>query len=319
MAFHYDVNNAAITGPQAVFKLKTLLVAAGWVVRSSGDSLSAFSSSGDVITSGNTGAGGLGNGTAWFVIEMPTMNGVNRQLMFERSNDTSWVIKYSYSAHFSGGSASVPATATDSISLSNGFSIFPGNSTYRWNAAADDAAPYGFWASQFAIGGGNPNGCICMFPLNQTDPSDADPYVFYISIVTSTFSAGSDLAGGGNGLAAYFRKGLTGERFNSAFTSGVPTWCFSFYNGSSTIPNNVGPNPHNGNDDVFDIPVGSPGQVISGEARWPGGFKGMCSFMKWNGSSRTTGDTLSISSPGAKDRIVYRDVNLPWNGSTPTI
>ncbi|HVI42660.1 MAG TPA: hypothetical protein VM577_18570 [Anaerovoracaceae bacterium] len=316
MSFVFDVNNSTITGAQAMFKLKTLLVSAGWVVKSSGDGLSAFSSSSDIISSGSGGANGLANTTAWFRIQMPLANSVRREFMIQRNNaNTNWIIKYSYSANFTGGSPSATAspTATDSQTLQNGGgAFFSTDSTYRWNAAADNAAPYGFWMGCFPTGGGSPSGgAFCLFPMDSgTFPvADIDPYAIYSSN-TSSFIV-SDFQ---SNTKAWIRKGLSNETFVSVGACEVLSSNVVIFPGTSGSTG-VGPNPHDGYDNVIAIPFGAYGLTTP----WPLGLKGISSFVKWNGSNRTTGDTLSIASSGAKDRITYKDVNLPWNGSTPTI
>ncbi len=47
------------------------------------------------------------------------------------------------------------------------------------------------------------------------------------------------------------------------------------------------------------------------------GIKGISSVMRWNGVSRSCGDTLTLVT--TNDRIVYGDVNLPWDGSAPVV
>lgn len=309
MSFVFDVNNAAMTGATAMFKLKELLKTAGWTTASSGDGLSAFSSSSDIISSGNSGANGFANTSAWVVMQMPSANSVNRQLMFQRgTTNLIWTIKYSYSTHFTGGvpSATVPGAATDSQTLFNNVTLFPADSSYRFNAGADNATPYGYWSGTFPTGGGNPNNGHCMFPLTvDSDSLDVDPYVFYLS--ASGSFANTDLVS----MEGFMRKGQTQEKFQTNF-GGMRL----VQPGVATIfPAGVSTNPHTGNDDSIDIPVG----ISSLSTFFPHGFKGTMSVCRWNGASRTTGDTLSLASPGAKDRIVYKDTNLPWNGSTPTV
>jgi hypothetical protein len=311
MSYVFDVNNSAVTGAQAMYKFKELLKTAGWVVKSSGDGLSAFSSTTDIITSGSSGANGFANSNAWVRIQMPIANGVHREFILQRSSSNIlWTILYSYSVGFIGGSpsATIAPTATDSKTINPG-SFFTTDSTYRLNIAADNAAPYGFWMGCFPIGGGSPSGgAFCLLPIYSNATQDVDPYVIYAES-SSSFTISSSLINTPN---TWYRKGLSGELFQ--IVSACKLICVND-SGNSCFPSGVGVNPHNGNDDVIDIPFSSS-PATSG-ILWPYGFKGLCSFMKWNGSSRTTGDTLSLA--GSKDRIIYRDVNLPWNGSSVLI
>lgn len=310
MTYSFDVNNAAMTSAQAFYKIKVLWLSKGWTVLSSSDG-TTFSSNSDLITSGNTGAGGLGNANAWFRIKMPFFNSASREFTVKRTNSTDWIVNYSYSAGFvTGGSATVTPTAIDQASLVSG-AFFPADSGYRFNAAVGDASDgYGFWMGCFPVGGGVPSGGnFCMVPmLNGTYSSgDVDPFVFYIHTTATAAFLASSLTGN---CKTWFRKGLSNESFLTM------NGCAYFNTaGVQFVPNNANVNPHNGKDDIFSIPYG----LTSGISSYPGGFKGIGNLIMWNGTTRTTGDTISTTGAGSKDRIVYRDVNLPWNGSTPTV
>lgn len=308
MTFLFDVNNVAMTGPAAMFKMKTLMVSAGWVVKSSGDGLAAFSSTGDVITTGAAGAGGWANTSAWVRIQMPSANGVTRELILQRNaTNLIWTIRYSYSAGFTGGSpsATVLPTATDSASIFANTTLFAADNSYRFNAAVDNAAPYGFWMGAFPIGGGNPSGgAFVMTPLTFTAAEDIDPYVFYVSGGGSAYLATDMFA-----LKSWIIKGDINETFQSI---GAVRYFQNDGTGVFSIPSGIGTNPHTANDDVFPIPMGWNTQNL-----WPSGWKGFSTILKWNGPAKTTGDTLSIST--TRDRIIYRECNLPWDGSVPTV
>lgn len=318
MAYSFDVNNSTMTGPAAIFKLKELLKSVGWTVKSSSDG-TTYNSTGDQITTGSSGAGGLANNSAWFRIQMPSVSVIfpaNREFVFQRnSTNVLWTIRYSYSAGFTGGTpnATTLPTATDQQTLFNG-TFFAADSSYRYNAAAGGASEgYSFWSGCFPSGGGNPSGgALCFMEMQSGSYSslDADPYVIYCDANVAAFQTARIQASS----SCWFRKGLTNESFT---TVGAGTYINAT---NAVFPNNADSNPHNGNDDTVSIPfigmVRVPTTVL---LEYPAGWKGLCDVMRWNGTSRTTGDTLSVSSAGAKDRIVYRDVNLPWNGSTPTV
>ena len=59
-----------------LFRMKELLVNAGWKVMMSGDGLSLYSATGDVITSPGDGAGGMDNPRAWYRLQSPGPIGV---------------------------------------------------------------------------------------------------------------------------------------------------------------------------------------------------------------------------------------------------
>ncbi len=90
MAFTFNLNLVPTSFADAVFTLKTQLKAAGWVHQASGDGLAAFSTTpgnvNDQITSGGSGANGMDNARAWFVLQQP--GGGPRQLCFQRGGST---------------------------------------------------------------------------------------------------------------------------------------------------------------------------------------------------------------------------------------
>ena len=88
------------TGANFVYQFKTLLKSVGWTVNRSSDS-STYNSSGDQISSGSSGAGGLANTNAWFIISHP-LSGSQRSFCFQRGSTNSlWRIKYSFSSRLS--------------------------------------------------------------------------------------------------------------------------------------------------------------------------------------------------------------------------
>src|SRR3990172_4448991 len=165
MSFIFN-HSTPTTGAVAVYELKELLVDAGWTVKSSGDGIGAYSSSGDVITSGlDVVSGGLGNEYAWFRIKEPTGTGAHkREFTFQRGGGVYdangyWRIKYSHEDTFTGapiggGSSdtdTTPSATDEAIIVGNGddatpiaIVIFPADGCYRWNIGADNAANYGW-------------------------------------------------------------------------------------------------------------------------------------------------------------------------------
>ena len=305
MAYVFDVNTpTSLTGPQCFYKLKTLLVSAGWTVKSSGDGLSSYNSSGDTITSGSSGANGYGNTSAWVRLQSPGGAGT-RELTIQRgSSNVIWTIKYSATAGFTGGApnATTTPTATDSQNLANAATIMPTDSTYRWNAGADNASPYGFWMGTFAAGGELTTslGGFMMDPLlaGSYPAADNDPVVFYIS-TTSAWSATttSDNLG-------YLKKGLGGEGFVNIpwLRYRLPGLVLTF------APSTVGSNPYNSKNDGFPIIYARPTTAVA-----PQGFKGVSSVARWHGPRSAIPTLLTVST--TNDRIVLGDVILPWNGS----
>ncbi|HVI42659.1 MAG TPA: hypothetical protein VM577_18565, partial [Anaerovoracaceae bacterium] len=175
MTLLYDVNTVPTTGSKAGFQLKTLMKSAGWVVKSSGDGLSAFSSSTDILTSGNSGANGLGNSNAWFRIQSPLL----KEFVFQVSSDTAWKIKYSAQSLFTGGSpsATVFPTAADEqylLGTSGGFATwFNTNNGYRYYMCANNSDGYGVFATGLNVGNTSSSGSTGSFLY---DPMQAGSY-----------------------------------------------------------------------------------------------------------------------------------------------
>lgn len=143
------------TGPQAVFALKQWLTSTHggtkfWTVTRSGDGTTG--GSGDYITHSGSGAGGLNNNDAWFVLRDPDGN---REILFQRSSSGSayWKLLYSKGCMFTGGTGSSRATATDEKSwlklrAAGPSSIFTGSSFYCHVCCEGDTPDgdvYPFW------------------------------------------------------------------------------------------------------------------------------------------------------------------------------
>lgn len=307
MSFIYTKNISNTTGAAGWYHLKELLKTAGWTVMSSSDG-TTYSSSSDVITTGSSGAGGMNNTSAWFRIQMPAANGVTREFTFQRTGSSlTATIKYSFSAGFIGGSpnATTTPTATDEQTVSSG-TIWAADNTFHLNLAADNASPYGFWMGIILNGNTNSanTGGMLFEPMIGGPSSDPDPYVIYVE----------DSAGGsswteakviGVTAKAWFYKGLSYETFTGLggcqmFGSAV---CF---------PLKAGSNPYTFKDEIG--PILWARKVTNSSIL---GIKGFGTVMKWNGTKKISGSTLTVSTD--KDRIVLADVNFPWDGTLPVI
>lgn len=328
MAYVFTLNVTPSTGAVNMFNLKTALKAQGWTVPRSSDG-TTYNSTGDQITTGASGAGGMANNSAWFVIQAPAGG---RQLCIQRATaNTTWWVRYSFSAGFTGGSpaATVAPTATDQQNLAGtsvtGIAIFPTDNTYRTQTIVDSASPYGWLQFTYAVGGGIITSIFMMDPITSIS-SDADPYVFICNA-----SAGLPTMPGNNGnvqqsafsrpdstipasgiLGGYLKKGLAGEGFVSLSIM----YYYAFINGSTVtnyIPFTLGTDPNNGKDDIFPALYGR-----SSNSTVPIGYKGMSTLLQWTAVSRTTGDLLSISTTG--DRFVMQGCLVcPWNNTVPTL
>lgn len=150
-------------------KLLTTHAGTNWTCETSGDGLSAYSASGDVFTSSGSGANGLANTDAWFVLRDP---GGRREIMVQRhNNDSQWRLLYSALDKFTGGtpSATVAPTATDEQGWNNGplttdqWVFFTG--PYITHIGCEDSADgntYPFWMLSRIQGTGATGGFMMM-------------------------------------------------------------------------------------------------------------------------------------------------------------
>lgn len=329
MIYTYDGTNsscnlttaAVINCCDMLFYLKQTLKQAGWTVTRSSDGLT-LNSTGDQITGYGTGAGGMNNASAWFVVKAPgAVAGSTRQFLFQRPSSNANCISmwYSQSAGFTGGAAATAPTATDSQLILN-TTGFSNNALYRYSIAADNAAPYGFYMFNFTTSTGTPTGIIVYDPLesNAYDPTDTDPYIIYApsnnggyqSSPGTTSSLTSETLNTGLGAVSWYRKGSADQSFGL-------TTALEYQSAGIAIPGGLSTNPYTSNDEIFPILFARRNALLSGG---PVGYKGISSIMKWVGTTgRSTGDTISVSSATSKEYIIYANIALPWNGTTPTI
>lgn len=162
------------TGPESIFELKQWLTTGHggtkfWTVTMSGDGLSAYSGTGDVITHSGTGANGLNNANAWFVLKDPDSN---REIIFHRAtNHYTWNFFYLRGASFSGGAAATPATHANKKSWMNARAAgpilcFPTSGSWYFHICCEGDTPegnvYPFWAIGRVSGSGLPAAAFIM-------------------------------------------------------------------------------------------------------------------------------------------------------------
>lgn len=301
-----------MTGAETVFKLKTLMKSVGWTVKASSDA-STYNSTGDQITTSTSGTGGMANNRAWFRIQSP--DGI-REFTIQRNNsgnNTTWRVKYSALAKFTGGSpgtTQTPSATDENILLGGGTDAAPSygtwfatDNTYRLHMAANSSDGYGIWlAALKPLGGRTSNGITTgafMFdPLKSGSypVEDVEPYVIYLP--TSSGWAGSITTG----INAYLKKGLAGEGFV------FMPWLKILVGSNDAFTGGISSNVHDGLDYSIDVLYGRQSSLSA-----PVGFKGTSSILKWNPNPRYIPSLLTINS--SKDRICIGDFNLPWNGT----
>lgn len=311
MAFQYSVNNTPATGSVAIFLLMQNLIAAGWTVLGSSDG-TTYNPSGNVITSGSSGAGGFGNADAWFRIQCPVANGATREFTFQHSgaSNATLRIKYSMAAGFIGGSPSAtetPSAGDQEIILGGGSdssptfaTALPADGTYRFHTAAGDiSVGYGFYYITLTTGTTTTNYSMVMETLQSSTFTSGDPDP---TIIYPPNNAG-------------FPPNTYGEWFS--WYAPTPTWTtpqLCGIGGAPAFPGGAGSNPNTSKEDGVPIPV-----VRDSGQSAPFGWKGFLSMSVWAGVTVTNMSTIDTITTGSKDRIYYSNLWLPWNGSNPTI
>lgn len=160
MAKFHTVNQLPLTGPLAMFSVKTTLVAAGWTVTKSGDGLALYSASGDIITGGGAVAGGLGTTRAYFTV---TDAATKVCLSFQTISNTTYRVKYSETGVMAGGSpnSTTVGSATDEQVLYGagtdaspaGTQMLHTDNLYRFHVVANSTAQAGSGTYPFWFGG----------------------------------------------------------------------------------------------------------------------------------------------------------------------
>jgi len=320
MAFTFTKSTPA-TGAVAWYEFKEQLKSSGWTVESSSDG-TTYNSSGDQISSGSSGANGFANTNAWVRLRSPVGAGGAEFVIQRGTGNTVWRLKYSMTAGFTGGSpgATQVPSATDEVLLwGTGTDASPSfgtlmttDNTYRWNVGADGAAPYGFWAGAFPNGGGNPTTGFVYDPLTATEATDGHTYAIYVSGSSPFASSGALSTESFGATSNYLWSSVPKVSPTGSDWTFFSAMCLFVQTGAQlVIPTNTPVNPITSNDQMFPIVLARRSALATP------GYKGATTIMRWQSPDRTTGDTLTVSS--TRDRIIYRNVSLPWDGSVPTV
>jgi len=303
------------TGAVAIFELITLLLAAGWVITRWSDATTYTDATGAPLSanpygSGGSGAGNLGNTSAWFTVRASDSS---REWLFQReANDQTWTISRSKSGFIVGGDATTPSTSTDSTDIYTNAAFFsapPG----RLFVSADDANGYGWRLMVMNTGGGNVRTLIADEPLDAPDPADTDPYL-WMGYYDPT---GLGLYNSSEQLCTYvYAAGRVYKRFTGVGSNQrVSLLALTAYgSGLGAPPQNVscGGLPSTFNEVPLPIPVSLVGT--------PSATTGWCGFtrtLRWaTVRDRANGQTLD----GAPSYWLYAaGLWLPWDSSTPAL
>lgn len=312
MAFSQWINgNIPLTGAVAMWDVISMLIAAGATKVADSDG-TTYSAVGTRVTSGASGAQGLGNTSAWVRLLMPG----GREFTIQRgATNTQWRIKYSASATFVGGSpgaTQTPSATDEAIRCGGGsdaspsyLSIFSADAGYKLYGGAGGATD-GWWFVTVFIAGGTQSAGMFFDPLSSSTTDDGDACVIGVSISGSVFSqttlTSNSVTASSGGVMGWLKYGISGAGYVA-----IPALTVND-GGGAMWPNAAGANPHTAKDALELIQYGRKSSLTA-----PTGPKGISKFVAWNASTRSSLETYSIDS--TRDRITFSDINLPWNGA----
>lgn len=302
-------------GTVAIHELLTALLAAGGTVKAWSDATtltSGVSLTTNPYAAATSGAGNLGNTSAWFRVAAP---GGSREWLFQRgSGDATWTVSRSI-AGFTGGTpnATTAGTATDATALFSAATLFsatPG----RMFISCDDASPYGFTMFCITLGGGNVLTFLADEPLLATSiaTEDTDPYL-WVGYYNST--------GLGTGAFALNNSStMVGQkRWVGAGSNARVTYMFYAMPGitqtappQNTSTGQFGPTPVGGKEVPLRIPV-----ARNDTAAATTGWCGFTNRHRWSTvGGRANGDKLV---DGSSHWLYAAGCWVPWDSSTPTL
>jgi hypothetical protein len=323
MAFTFDVNTIPATGAVCIFKLRTALLVQLWTSQKDSDG-TTYSSGGTQLTSGGSGANGLGNTNAWFVVRDPNST---RSFCWQRgTTNLLWRVKYSASAGFVGGSPAatqVPSATDEQIVTGGGTdaaptftSIFTTDGSMRFNVVAGDATVgYGFLYNAFTSGSPSLTVygfCLDVMATGSYPASDTDPAIVYATPVSGSTSAwGTDMTTNVTSTHAWLSttwQGITGVTYQDPSSTAVVA-------PASVAGQGTGTNPFSGEDAGLPLPFARAAAHVGG----PSGFKGFGSLLRWSSTVRANGDTISNTGASSRDKMWMNGCRLPWDGSIPIL
>lgn len=315
MAINTSVTSPA-NGTAAVNTLLTTIIGAGGLVKAWSDGttlVSGVSLSSNPYGGSGSGAGNMGNTSAWFRVQDA---GAAREWLFQRgASDTSWTVSRTIAGTpFTGGSPSgstvgTSAAATALFSAASLWSSTPG----RLFISADTASAYGWFTWAQTIGGGNVLTILGDEPLasGTYEASDTDPYL-WIGYYNAT---GLSAAGGFQPQLASTAQAY--KRFVAA-SSNQRVLFASITDGNSGIAPPTSTTSH-----IGQTPSGKErprriGICRTGASSTSTGDCGDTARLRWSTvGGRANGQTLT---DGSGNYWCYcAGVWVPWDSSSPSL
>lgn len=329
-----DSHTTPATSCVGMYTARQLIIASAGATTVKDSDATTYSSSGAQLTTGASGAGGLGNDRAWFIVQMP--GGVQWCFQVVSAASITWRVKVSISAGFvTSPGATVTPSASDELVIHGGGTdasptgaqLFPTDGSYRLEVVAEST--YGGWTIQaFPVGGGSTRTLIQHDPLEPGSyptgtNTDAAPWVFrcayHASNVLLDFSGSSYIAG--YATASYTASsGLYVKRCQHGTGSAAwrPVGMLQYYLsgiGSMSASNGsgeLGTEPYNASETplpVFYARRGTQGGVVGKSTQV------QCATVI---TSRASGDVLSQAGTPTTYQQRVDTGWVPWAGTTVT-
>lgn len=314
MPLIHNVNVATTSGAKNVFTILETLLDAGWTVSCSSDGTN-YNPSGNQISSSGSGAGGLNNDYAWFVVRDP---GGRREYAFQRGTSANaWRVSFSESARFTEDSPNetIVPTADDAKPLiGSGTEASPIFSTQwllaspsgRVHVVATDEPEgdvYWFWMIGTAAGTGATQGVLLVdaCAAGSYPAADVSPVVHVSNPGTATTFRNTVMSA--TQWRFWTRYGLLGETWRTSTHPLMPPGGGSYVFG---LTSTGGANEYSGEDDYVDAFYGYAATLSVG------GYKGRTSEMiRVSSIVRAFPHTCNISS-SIESRVYFEGFLLRW-------
>lgn len=339
------------TGAACMFDFKEFAKANGWTVPRSSDGIT-YNPSGDQITTGAAGAGGMANNYAWFELRCPA--GL-RSLVFQRiTTNLLWRVKYEGpGSGFTGGTptATRVPTATREVvvrgggtdAAPTGYTLHTTDGTYRAIFTCDDEPSSDRLGAGYFLSMATALTASDAFRTNITiEPLDDRSFVEADSLSAPTVGDADPVilvVGLGTGNSLAWSLVDTSTAWGSAVLTNSPVfgWYKFAYAGAAfvnlgaarpatnfsngyTLSTRSGISPYDGKDELMSILMGRSDDHTATQR----GIKGELRYTRQKGVAREFPDTIDLGA--GQNRYLYtgrgaantNHLAIPWEvGVTP--
>lgn len=266
----------------------------GWTVAGSGNGTTGGMDAVDRITSFSAL---VGSGT-WVVLQSPHASPSDRiQILLSRTAVTNirGAVAYDPQANFSGGGPATSPTSATAFDVTGTGANVSDNTRVRLTFTGDTATHW--FAVMVTVSGAptTPKWAVGVLPLTNQPAGAGKPYWVYAGVTGSAFSY-QTIAYPGTSIV----NGRGSAQWGLTAPSEAPGLLYYAQTTTITVPGTL-QTSGDGEDINFPIVHALPN----------GRYFGVNAAAMWNGTART-----SLTTMGDLSRIVFNDINLPWDGVT---